>query len=69
MTTDIVLIRHGETDWNVERRYQGSSDTALNELGMEQARALAEEMRGEEWDVVISSPLKRVMSTAIPIAE
>lgn len=69
MTSEIVLIRHGETDWNVNRRYQGTSDTPLNELGMRQAHALADTMRGEEWDAIISSPLQRAWSTALPIAE
>lgn len=69
MTTEFVLIRHGETDWNVERRYQGSSDTPLNELGVLQAQAVADAMRGEQWDVIVSSPLQRAWNTALPIAE
>lgn len=69
MTSEIVLIRHGETDWNLDRRYQGTSDTPLNEHGIRQAEALADSMRGEEWDVLVSSPLKRAFGTAIPIAQ
>lgn len=69
MTSEIVLIRHGETDWNVDRRYQGTSDRALNEHGHSQAQALADAMRGEEWDAIVSSPLKRAWSTALSIAE
>lgn len=69
MVTEIVLIRHGETDWNVERRYQGTSDRPLNEHGVRQAAALADAMRGQQWDVIIASPLKRAWSTAEPLAE
>lgn len=69
MTSEIVLIRHGETDWNVERRYQGTSDRPLNELGEQQAQALAKSMRGEEWDAIIASPLKRAWDTALPLVD
>lgn len=68
MTTEFVLIRHGETDWNTERRYQGISDTKLNPTGMQQAQGLAESMRDEEWDLIASSPLQRAWRTALPIA-
>lgn len=68
MTTQIVLIRHGETDWNVVRRYQGMSDTLLNETGEQQAKVLACVMRGEQCDAMASSPSKRAWNTAQPIA-
>lgn len=68
MTTGFVLIRHGQTDWNVEGRYQGSTDTLLNDTGIAQAEALASAMRGEQWDVLASSPSQRAWRTAIPIA-
>lgn len=67
--TEFVLIRHGETAWNVERRYQGTTDIPLNELGVRQAQAAADAMRGEQWDVIVSSPLQRAWNTALPIAE
>lgn len=69
MSADIVLIRHGETDWNIDRRYQGTSDRPLNETGMRQAQALADAMRGEQWDVMISSPLLRAWGTAVAVGE
>lgn len=69
MTSELVLIRHGETDWNVAGRYQGTSDRLLNDLGHQQAAAVAESMRGESWDAIIASPLKRAWHTALPIAE
>lgn len=69
MTTEFVLIRHGITDWNVEGRMQGISDTLLNETGTQQAKALADAMRGEHWDVMASSPLSRALNTALPVAD
>jgi broad specificity phosphatase PhoE len=61
--TTLILARHGETDWNREGRWQGHSDTSLNELGREQARQLADELAGEV-DVVYSSDLSRARETA-----
>ena len=67
--TIILLARHGETDWNVQRRVQGHSDTPLNETGRAQARALGEELAGEEIDAVFSSDLMRAHETARLVAE
>lgn len=65
----IALVRHGQTDWNLERRMQGTSDVPLNPLGREQARAAGIELAGEPWDAVVSSPLIRARETAAIIAE
>lgn len=61
----LYLIRHGETDWNVEGRVQGHSDIELNARGMEQARRLAARMPDEgEFTALYSSPLQRAYRTA-----
>jgi probable phosphoglycerate mutase len=66
--TTLLLARHGETDWNRELRIQGSSDIALNELGHEQARALASELAEVALDAVYSSDLARARETAEAVA-
>ncbi len=67
--TSLILVRHGETDWNVEGRYQGQADPPLNEHGREQARKTAAEIAGLRPDVIYSSPLRRAWETAQIIAE
>jgi len=69
MPTTIVLVRHGETDWNRERRFQGHADMPLNDTGRQQARELADVLRGEELAAVYTSPLRRASETAEIVAE
>jgi uncharacterized phosphatase len=67
--TNFFLVRHGETDWNLVGRIQGSTDIPLNATGRSQATATGEKMQGRSWDVIASSPLSRAMETASIIAE
>lgn len=62
--TRLILIRHGETDWNVEGRWQGQADVPLNERGRRQAVALAEALRSVPIDALYSSDLARACLTA-----
>lgn len=62
--TTIGFVRHGQTDWNVEFRLQGTSDIALNEVGIAQAEAAAKVLLQADWDAVLSSPLARAVATA-----
>jgi 2,3-bisphosphoglycerate-dependent phosphoglycerate mutase len=66
--TELVLIRHGETDMNRELRFQGHVNVGLNAIGHEQARRLAARMAGEKADAVYVSDLLRARQTAAPIA-
>jgi probable phosphoglycerate mutase len=67
--TTLILIRHGETTWNVIGRYQGQADPPLNKRGIEQARIVAQELKAKTHiDVLYTSPLKRAIQTAEKIA-
>jgi len=62
-------VRHGETVWNTEARYQGQSDTPLTDKGRAQARSLSERLKDEKIDVVYASDLGRTIETAEIIAK
>lgn len=66
--TTFALIRHGQTDWNAEARIQGSTDIPLNGVGRGQARDAVAALSGNDWDVIVSSPLSRAAETADLIA-
>ncbi len=61
---EIILARHGETEWNVEEVFRGRIDIELNETGIKQAELLAEYLSGAKIDAIYSSPLKRALKTA-----
>jgi len=66
----LLLVRHGETIWNSQRKVQGGAvDTPLSELGLRQIGRMAEVLRDEPIDVIISSPLQRAVLTAQSIAK
>lgn len=65
----IYFIRHGETDWNKERRLQGRSDIALNAFGRQLAEKTAEQLRQIPFDLAMTSPLKRAKETAMILLE
>lgn len=67
--TRLILIRHGETEWNVTGRYQGQADPPLNEKGLEQARALPEKLEPLDLELLFTSPLKRAAQTAEVVAD
>ncbi|WP_229992374.1 histidine phosphatase family protein [Arthrobacter sp. Bi26] len=66
--TTFALVRHGQTDWNAERRLQGSTDIPLNAVGRGQARNAVAALSGYGWDAIVSSPLSRAAETADLIA-
>lgn len=63
------VVRHGETAWNVEGRFQGQMDIPLNDKGVAQAELLAQRFVGHEFSAIITSPLARASVTAAKIAE
>jgi broad specificity phosphatase PhoE len=65
----ILLARHGETDWNADKRWQGHSDRPLTERGRDQAAALAERLDGTPLEAVYASDLARARDTARIVAE
>jgi len=68
MSLRLLLLRHGETAWNRERRYQGWTDTPLSAEGLVQAEAAARELKEIAFAAVYASPLRRARDTAAAIA-
>ena len=65
----LLLVRHGETDWNADGRLQGQTDRPLSDFGRRQARRLADELADEELEAIYSSDLSRARETAEIVAE
>ena len=57
--TVLGLFRHGQTDWNIDLRLQGTAEIPLNEYGMQQGATAANELKPHSWDLLLSSPLGR----------
>jgi len=66
--TEIIIARHGQTEWNVAEVFRGRIDIELDETGTKQAGLLAEYLGSREIDAIYSSPLKRALKTAEAIA-
>lgn len=66
--TTLLLVRHGETDWNADGRLQGQTDRPLSDFGRRQARRLADELAEDEFDAIYASDLVRARETAEVIA-
>jgi len=62
--TGLILVRHGETEWNVGEIFRGRIDIELNEIGIKQAELLADYLSDVKIEVIYSSPLKRALKTA-----
>ncbi|HEX9672264.1 MAG TPA: histidine phosphatase family protein [Burkholderiales bacterium] len=67
--TTLIVIRHGETAWNREKRMQGTTDTPLSDVGREQARALGRRLAGHAFAALYTSDLARAWDTARAISE
>ena len=65
----VILIRHGETDWNTQQIFRGRVDVPLNEVGLTQAKAVGVSLKDVQIDAVYSSPLSRAIETAKVLAE
>lgn len=61
---NLYVVRHGQTDWNIEGRIQGSTDIELNSTGIDQAKQTAELLKNINFDIIYSSPLKRTFETS-----
>lgn len=66
--SSIIFLRHGQTDWNAQGRFQGSTDIPLNEVGRAQAEAMGPYVASLRPDLIVSSPLSRAKDTAQAIA-
>ena len=64
LPTRLLFIRHAQTEWNIQRRFQGHGDSPITEVGQEQLQRLKSRLAGLEFDVVYSSDLRRTMETS-----
>ncbi|MEN9872811.1 MAG: hypothetical protein RL450_746 [Actinomycetota bacterium] len=66
--TELGLLRHGQTDWNINLRLQGTADIPMNEVGIAQIQSAATELAKGSWDLILSSPLGRARHSAEIVA-
>ena len=66
---EILLTRHGQTEWNFLKKVQGKADIKLNEKGIEQAQNVKDKLKNEKIDLILCSPLIRAVETANIINE
>ncbi|MGD9142906.1 MAG: histidine phosphatase family protein [Dehalococcoidia bacterium] len=66
---EIILVRHGETDWNASETFRGRVEVALNDVGLRQADDLGGYLANEKIDIIYSGPLRRAVDTAKSIAD
>ena len=66
--TTLGLLRHGQTDWNINLRLQGTADIPMNATGVAQIELAAQRLSDEPWDLILSSPLGRAMHSAEIVA-
>src|SRR5512144_221237 len=69
LSTQILLVRHGQSEGNAERRFGGHTATPLSSRGRRQAQATAEALCGEQLTAIFSSDLARAMQTAAPLSQ
>lgn len=67
--TTLGLLRHGQTDWNIDLRLQGTADIPMNDFGREQIAKAARVLAKSQWDVLLSSPLGRAHESANLVAQ
>src|SRR5688572_8434684 len=67
--THVIIVRHGETEWNIARIRQGHLDSKLTDKGLAQAKALAQRLARERFSAIYSSDLGRAVQTALAIAD
>ena len=68
-TTHFTFIRHGETDWNRQQRFQGQIDVPLNDIGLAQAQRLGQRLAADPAELLVASDLMRTRQTAAPLSD
>jgi uncharacterized phosphatase len=67
--TTLGMFRHGQTDWNIDLRLQGTADIPMNEMGFQQVQVASQKLAQFEWDYLLTSPLTRARQSAAVVAQ